>query len=822
MTARLACSLSIVCLLAGAARADDVQPPGDFLGHPVGADFELPDWAQVSGYFQQLAQQSERVQVERVGTSTEGRPFLLATISSPENLARLAEVRRLSRRLADPRGLEAAERAALLERAPLTLFVSCQMHSTETAGSSFGMEFAYTLATSDQEPWVSARRELVVLMTPSTNPDGIDHVARWYRETKDTPHEGAWLLELYQLYAGHDNNRDWFGLTQAESRIVTRLLYTQWFPQVYWDVHQQGQGEERFFLPPYRDPLNPNLDPGIIAGIDALGSRALLDMTREGLSGISTGVTYDMWWNGGNRNVPVRHNIIGILTEAASVNLGSPVFLAPSELKAPGDLGAYGPSTQFPDPWPGGWWRLRDIIDYEMAFARSLLGSLSRERRVWLENALEAAERAVAPDPQRSPVAWLIPATNRDRGAVRRLVDGLLLGGVEVQRATAPLRADGRTWPAGTLVIPAAQPYGQHVKDLFEVQRYPEGDPPYDVAGWSFPLLLGVHRVEVAGELQAQTEPVRGPDQALNGFPLPPNGQRFWDAGDSDTWTRVFPELLRGERLRFATQGEHAGRFTAQELGEDSAAIELDRLPRLGVYHPDVGIKNEGWLRWVLDTRGLPYTRVSNAMLRAGDLGALLDVLILPSVTPGVLDAGRAPGTVPDRYTRGLDPEGAVAIEAFVREGGTLIALDQAATWTRDLLELPLRDATEPDEDAEEPQPAFACPGSVLRAVPEPHPLTAGLPTNLAVYFSRSLAWELDLADDADEADAPEVLLRYAPTRLLLSGWIQGPEVIGGQAAWVRARHGAGRVHLFGFRPQYRGWSQQAFQLLFRAAVLDR
>jgi hypothetical protein len=521
----------------------------------------------------------------------------------------------------------------------------------------------------------------------------------------------------------------------------------------------------------------------------------------------------------------VRHNIIGILTEAASVNLGSPVFLAPDELEAPGRLGAYAPSNRFPHPWPGGWWRLRDIIDYEMAFARSLLGSLSRERSTWLGNAMEAAQRAIDAGGE-APVAWLIPSDNRDRGAVRRLVEGLLLGGVEIQRAKDVVRADGRTWPAGTLVIPRAQPYGPHVKDLFEVQRYPEGDPPYDVAGWSYPLLLGVHRVEVAAELKAETERVTGADQALVGFPPPPDSQRWWDSGDSDVWVQTIREVVRGETVRFVTEGERAGHFTKQ--ADVEGAIELTRLPRVGLYTPWTGIMNEGWMRWVLDTRGLPYRRVTNEMIRAGELNRFLDVLIVPSINGAFIDDGRSPGTVPERYTRGLDPEGAVAIEEFVRLGGNLVTMGSSATWAQELFQLPLRDVTtEADPEAEEPAPEFACPGSVLRAIPEQHALTAGLPASLAVFFSRSAAWEIvEGDDDAQEEDGAEpqleVLLRYAPTRLLLSGWIKGPEVIGDQAAWVRARHGEGRIHLFGFRPQYRGWSQQAFQLLFRAAVLDR
>ena len=191
----------------------------------------------------------------------------------------------------------------------------------------------------------------MVVLFPTLNPDGLDEVVHWYRRTVGTEYE-AWLLRLYQLYTGHDNNRDWFMLTQQETKLVTRELYQRWFPQVYWDVHQQGGTRERFFVPPFRDPLNPNLDPAIITGIDALGSRALHDLTAAGFTGVSTGVSYDMWWNGGNRNVPVRHNVIGLLTEAASADLATPTFLQRRDPQARAASGPTRPPTASPIPGP--------------------------------------------------------------------------------------------------------------------------------------------------------------------------------------------------------------------------------------------------------------------------------------------------------------------------------------------------------------------------------------------------------------------------------------------------------------------------------------
>lgn len=794
-------------LLAACAWSQNVSTPSEHLGRAAGCDFALADWSEVSGYYRKLDSQSARVQVERLGTTTEGRDFLAAVITSELNMSRLAAIRADSARIADPRGVDPAERARLVREAVPIVVISIAMHSTETAAPQFGMEFAHRLATSDAEPWKSARERVVTVVIPCTNPDGLDHVCEWYRGIVGTEHESASMPKLYQYYTGHDNNRDWFALTQAETRLVTKLLYEDWHPQIYWDVHQQGQTGERMFVPPFRDPLNPNLDPTIMSSINLLGTRALHDMTREGLSGVATGVTYDQWWNGGNRNVPVRHNIVGLLTEAASVNFASPVFLERSKLKAPGGKGEYAPGVNFPLPWPGGWWRLRDIIDYELAFGRSLLRSVASEPSLYVENSLSAAERSVAKGREEAPRAWILPADNRDVGATRRLVETLLLGGVELHVAKGDFTVDGRAHSAGSIVIFRDQPYGQHVKDLFETQRYPDGDAPYDVAGWTLPLLFGVQRVECVERPEVEVARLRSAgdvDVALGAAK-----RTEASACDSDEWLRAIERLRAGQTVRFDT---NKGSFVA---AESESVLSIARMPRIGLYAPYTGSMDEGWMRWVFDTWKLPFVTVRNEQLRAGELAKWLDVLVLPDVNAATLDQGRALGSVPTELARGLEPEGAIAVEEFVRGGGRLVTVGGASQWAIELFELPLANAAK--DKPKEGDSAFSCPGSVLRAIPEPHALTAGLPESVAVFFSDSAAWRVE----PDVRSRCTTLLRFAPTRLLLSGWIRGGAQIEDRAAWVYARHGAGSIQLFSFSPHYRGWSQQAFGLLFRALLVD-
>jgi hypothetical protein len=807
-------ALALVAAPVQAPAPAAVPSPEEHLGRPPASDFTLTTWDELSSYYRRLADASPCVQLETIGTSHDGREFLLAVIGSPENLARLGELEARAKRIADPRGLTPEERAALLDEAVPFLFVSVGMHSTECAAWDFGMEFAYRLATSDEEPYASAREKLVIYMPPCLNPDGVDRVAHWYREHVGTPYEGTDLLELYQEYAGHDNNRDWFGLSLQETRVVTNLLYSRVFPQVYWDIHQQGSTRERFFVPGYRDPLNPNLAPQIVLGADLLGTRALYDMTKEGLTGISTGVTYDMWWNGGNRNVTARHNIVGILTEAASCNLGSPTWLPLRSLRAPGDLTAYLPSNRFPVPWPGGWWRLRDIVEYEHAFGRSLLHSLVREPRLWLENTLVSAERAVLRGSTTSPRAYLIPPDDAASGQRTRLLDNLVLLGVEVHRALTPIEADGRTWPAGSVVLRLDQPYGPFVRDLFEGQEYPEGSEPYDVAGWTLPALFGVGSVEIHGEFSGETELAGSIAGAQGEFRSAAEAHGLHDLRDSTSWVRAFAELARGSRVAIARlPGLDAPAFAfgvsvdeVRGTHPDVVVEEIERLPRIGVYAPWNASMNEGWLRSMLDRLAVPYTRVRPEALRQGRIGEFLDVLVLPSLSAGELREGRAAGTVPDLYTRGLSDEGVAALEAFVRGGGRVVALEESAVALVDFLDLPLEERTGLDEAKD-----FSCPGSVLRTQAAVEGWDAP-----AVMFAGSRAF----APKAGEGDArATVLVEYAERELLLSGWIRRPETIAGHGWLVDVELGEGRVFLFATQPQYRGWTEHAFLVLLRTFV---
>ncbi|HET9013108.1 MAG TPA: M14 metallopeptidase family protein, partial [Gemmatimonadaceae bacterium] len=511
LAAALAAALTLAALYPRALSAQDgwtprerVPAPSALLGFEVGADRKLADWPQITTYYSRLAAATPAVRVDTLGPSTDGRPFVVVTLSSPANMRNLEAIRRAQGRLADPRALDAAEERRLVATQPSVILISCNIHSSEIASSQMAMELAYRLVTVDTLQRLLERT--VVLLVPSMNPDGEQMIVDWYRQGVGTKFEGGAMPWLYHRYVGHDNNRDWYMITQRETRLVTDLLYRRWSPEVFYDVHQQGSFGMRLTVPPHVDPIDPNIDPVIVRGISLVGATMSQALEERGKAGVGDGATYDLWWNGGARSTPTRHNMIGLLTEAASARIATPIEIDSSRLRGQGrGLPSYQRRVNFPNPWPGGTWRLRDIVDYELIAAEALVRLAAERREELVRNFVGLGRRQVELGRTRSPRAFVIPAAQWDPSAAERLVEVLQLGGVEVARATTPFTAGGARYGAGSWIVPMAQPYRAHAKDLLEVQRfprleqYPGGPPqrPYDVAGWTLPFQMGVRAVAV-------------------------------------------------------------------------------------------------------------------------------------------------------------------------------------------------------------------------------------------------------------------------------------------------------------------------------------
>ena len=809
--------------------ATGIPSPEAVLGFRPGEDRKLADWDQILGYFRRLGAASDRVLVRDVGRTTEGRPFLVVIITSAANQARLEEIRRENLRLADPRGLAEDEAARLVAGGKAIVALHHGIHSTEVAASLTALETAHWLAASQDPGTLEILDRTVVVMLPSQNPDGTQSVAEWHRRTVGTPYEGADVPFLYQKYTGHDNNRDWYMFTQRETRLTVEHVYEAWHPQIVHDLHQMGRRTARMFLPPYVDPWEPNVDPALVAAAAGLGSHVAARLTAEGKKGVLVHGIYDAW--SPSRAYTHTHAGVRILSEAASARLASPLDVAFDDLEAGIGYDPKRASWNFPDPWPGGTWRLQDIVDYQLSATRALLQHAARHREEWLRLFLDVSRRAVA---RSEPFAFVVPADQRDPAAARKLLEVLRTGGVELHRAQGPFEAEGRSFAAGSHVIRMTQPASAFAKTVLEVQRYPDirpeaGGPPqkpYDVTAHTLPLLMGVDVVTARKPFAAEL--------AAAGTLAAPEGRvdgrgRFLALGHKTAELQALARLLRaGVPVRWALEAfaDAGRRFEAgtllvpaeargklepivRQLGLTARGVDASprclvlRKPRLGLYQSWRPAIDEGWTRFVLETHAeLDYVTLHDEALRRGSLAARFDVLVLPDQKPDDILKGHAPGELPERYCGGLGREGVAALEAFVRDGGTLVALNAAAIFAVEQLGLPVRNVLEGDKE-------LSAPGAILRvALDESSPLAHGLDNPSIAWFEDSPAFEVR---------SGRVVARYADQSPLLSGWLQGGERLKGRAALVEVPLGRGRVVLFGFRPQYRAQAWATIPALLNA-----
>ena len=464
--------------------------PEAFLGHEVGADRNLVDYHQIRAYFELLDEESDKVSVLNIGQSTLGEPMIMAVITSEDNMANLDRYREIARRLSDPRGLSPEEAERLSQTGKAILLIQTGLHAVEIAHSQHSVEFIYRLAVGDT-PFDADQLldDVIVLLIPAANPDGQLMVVDWYRRNLGTPYEGGPFPRLYHHYAGHDNNRDGIANNLVETRAVSRVLWHDWFPQVYCDHHQAGPGS-RIFIPPFVDPADPNIHPLIFSGIDLVGSNMVYDLQKDGLKGVLHGSTYaSAWWKGTLTTNAMVHNTIAVFTETASSRIATPIYVDPNEI--PEFLTRR--SLTFPDPWPGGWWHLRDAVDYILSASMSLVETAAMHKEDLLYNFYKMGRDAVEAHRPGDPFAFVIPSQQTDYPTTLRMLEILQFGGAEIHRATEAFAGDGANFPAGSFVIFVAQPYRPYVLNMLGERDYPAGVPQRleDNASHALPIADG-------------------------------------------------------------------------------------------------------------------------------------------------------------------------------------------------------------------------------------------------------------------------------------------------------------------------------------------
>lgn len=826
-----------------AAKAQ-VPTPVSVLGHTPGDDFYLADYEDAIKYFHAAAAASDRIKMFTVGKSSEGRDIEIAVISSPANLARLDEYKKDARRLAIADGLDDASARELARNSKVIVHIDGGLHSSEVAGGQHSIILAYKLLSAKNDPKVDAILDNVILVLwPTLNPDGQDMVAHWYRKNLGTKYEVSPMPWLYQKYVGHDNNRDGFMLNMKESQVLAKAEI-DWNPEIFYCQHQSAPFPARIWIPPFADPISSNISPYVRSWLNVVGTNMTAYLDAHDMPGAISETRFDNWYAGFNDWVHVFRNEVSFFTETGLYRYATPRFYTVDEFpKETQDLRAL---SMYSEPWEGGWWRLSDAVRYMVGGSMSVLDLAAKNRETLLYNRYQAARDNIAHYRKEGPFAYVISDQQADTPEAGLLAQKMIENGISVYQTKAGFSANDVTYAAGSWVIPMDQPFAGLVKELFERQRYPDElelgtskaiDLPYDATGWTLPLQMGVSVDAISDPL---TPEQRGKLEAIDAVTLPavavagsggvfvvshlPNAsfQLVNDAlqhGGTVAMSKDAIATAEGkERGAFVVQGLSRGAMDdlAKKYGvgaEAVASVPANVLPikraRVGLYRPWEPSIDEGWTRWLLENSGFDPKSIYNADMRASGLQKRYDVIVLPDMSREQLMNGFHVGIVPGQYTGGIGEDGLDNLRAFVRDGGTLVAMNQAAASLIPLMSLPVKNVLEGVKSDK-----FFCSGALLR-VEEEHgelPINYGVGESPVVMFQRGPAF----VPQAGFQGA--ILAKYAKANNPLeSGLLLHPEAIEDKAAAVELTYGKGRIVLYGFKPQFRGQSHGTYRYLFNA-----
>jgi hypothetical protein len=819
----------------------------------MGSDRKIARWDKIVDYFKKLETESGRIKVVNMGPSTMGNPFLLVIISAESNRPNLDRLRAVNAKLSDPRETTESEIENLIKEGKAVICQSMSLHATEIGGVQMSPELAYDLLSREDDETRRILENVVFLLIPSFNPDGQIMVTDWYNKTLGGEYEGASLPWLYHKYAGHDNNRDGDFLNLVESTYAAQILYRDWIPQAYIDHHHMGSYGARFYIPPYCDPIRPYADPLIWREMSWYGAHIAYKLEENGKTGILNAAEYPGWGHFGWHWITPFHNIAGMLTESASANLATPVYVHPEQLE--GDVRQfpeYEAQSTFPHPWPGGWWRLRDIVEQKKISAWALLDLAARNKETVLRNAYLKAKRQTERGALGRPKAYVVPANQHDPLTMVKMINTLLLSGIEIKQAKKDIVAGNAFYPEGSFVISLAQPKMGLIRNLLGKTIYPDnywtrdkenGNPlePYDLATHTMNEFMGI-RVDPVNEaieggleiLQAQIPVVGRVDAGGQAHVLDGRLNASFKAVNLLLEKKIQVKRIEkeGSDLRrgdFIVSGgsknileEIAAKtgvdFKALNPMADTGAHEVKRL-RLGMYQRYYGGNmDEGWTRLVLETFGFPYATLMDAEIKKGNLRDRYDVIILPDDSPDII-RGEVPeryrryiSAVPPEYRSGIGQEGVDALKDFVEKGGTLVTLGQASGLAIDKFSLRVRNVV-----GDLPAKEFFCPGSTLKVdFDNTHPLAYGMPLEGLILFNSNQAFDIQ---PGQNNETYETVVRYQERDLLQSGWLIGEKHLAGKPAMVRAKMGKGQVILFGFPPQHRSQTHGTFKLFFNALL---
>ena len=824
-------------------KSGSIPHPSEYFGREIGDPGVLIPHSKILEYYRFMEERSDRVKVVEIGETTEGRPFYYAIVTSPENHARLDNLINMNSNLYDPRGVSDGEIQQIVREGKTFMVANHQIHSTEVGASQGALLMAHRMATGDDHEVSRILDNVVLIHVPVHNPDGQERVYEWLDKWRGTEHENSRPPFLYQKYVGHDNNRDWYMFTQVETQLSIEIQ-NKFHPQFTLDQHQMGSRGARIFVPPFEDPWEPGIDPALIASNNMIGTYMGQYLTSRGLKGVEWKNRYDAW-------TPARayyhyHGGVRILTEVAGANFAD-------ELDIPFD--SLGSDYQrlrwnFPMPWEGGKWTFKEIVNYHYTSSMAALLAGADLREQLLAGMAASQKRSVEPG-EDSPFAFIVPDNQTDPPTATKLLQVLEMADVEIEKAQTSFSVAGNKYGEGSHVIRFAQPAGRFAKTVLERQDYPkifmyEGgplDPPYDVTAHTLPLLMNVDVDFVYEPFSAnltKVDEIQFPKGSVTGgrntvaWLLDPRVNHSYSAAvelAKHGLTRVMDRFTVGGTVwpagTFVLQrrssdemtGEMAGlvkdvasRFHIDITGVDNlpnVSLKLVIAPKVAIYQSYSPSMPEGWFRWVLDEHKIPYDILHYDDINDARL-TNYSILFLPpgGGSPKMMVEGQTnvENSTPPAYADGIGEEGVDALDKFVQGGGTLYTWSGAWRFLQQYMNVDVK-AVNGGLDRTE----FNIPGSLLRVnVDTSHPLGFGLTDETAIFFRRDSAWPANMGD-------ANVIASYPADDLLLSGWIQGEDVLVNQAAMVEIPRGKGRMVMTGFYPEYRGQAHQTYKMMFNA-----
>jgi len=857
---RMALSLIFFFVSSLLSSGQSIPDPEKILGFKIGADYHLATYTQAIEYFKILAKNSDKIKLFDMGKTSMGQTMTYAVISSPENLSKLEHYKQISKSLSLVQRISEPEAKKMGQEGKAVVYIDGGLHASECAPAQHNIQLAYNLLTAQDKNTLRILDDIILVLV-FANPDGMNLLAEWYHPNVGTPYEISPMPWLYHKYAGHDNNRDSYIANLIETQNMTRLINQEWHPVILYNHHQTAPFPARIWIPPNSEPTNPNVHPLIVRWQNLIGSAMGAAFDEEGKEGAISRLIFDTWYPGYVTQVVDSHNIISILTETALYRYATPHFYTIRDF--PQEYRDLTMSAFYPNPWKGGWWRLKDAVDYCLTASMAVLDVASKYRIELLFNKYRMGKDIINRFSQEPPYAWIIPEKQRDLHTTSLLLNRMILLGIDIYRSEESFSCDGIKYPAGTYVIPMNQPFALFVKNVFEEQDYPdlrkypelwqglisprkfEGAPfeSYDMMGWTLPYQLGVQVSKANSPLKpnmTRLKEIKLPAGKISGKPsfayvlnhetnasfvamnriLKQAGKVLWAKEAFSVQNTKFPEgtiIIPSRSVKISFIEKLAKELSLEIIGisERPPIQTLDlREAKVGMYKSWIPSTDEGWTRLILEKYEFPYMSIFDADIRAGNLKKNYDVIIMPDTwRPEMVIKGHPKGTMPPQYVGGIALQGLRNLKIFAEEGGMIVFLNSVCNLPIENFRLPIRNVLQKVKREE-----FVCDGSILRVeFDSKHPIAYGMPEEAGIIFSESCAFEIMPTFEGEKT--PVSVAKYPAENPLMSGWIYGQKLIQEKSAIVEVPYGKGKIILLGFPVQFRAQSYGTFKLLFNSLL---